>query len=133
MIRISIALTALLAGCTTPEKDKVDPLAGGWGGAHVGLVIDAEGGKLDYDCAAGTIDHPPVLNAMGEFHERGTHTPGTGGPVRQDYVQPSLPAVYEGSVQGEHMTLRVIVPSNGTVIGPLELRKGAAPILTRCL
>ena len=133
MIRISIALTFLLAGCATPEKDKVDPLAGGWGGAHVSLVIDAEGGKLDYDCAAGTIDQPLVLDGQGEFHERGTHTPGTGGPVRQDYVPPSLPAVYEGSVKGDHMTLRVIVPSNGTVIGPLELRKGAAPVLMRCL
>ena len=133
MNRISIALAVLLAGCATPEKDKVDPLAGGWGGAHVGLTIDAEGGKLEYDCAAGTIDHPPVLNSIGEFHERGTHTPGTGGPVRQDEVPPSYPAVYEGNVQGDRMTLRVIVPSNGTVIGPLELRQGAAPVLTRCL
>ena len=132
MIRISIALAALLAGCAAPEP-KMDLLAGGWGGSHVGLVIDAEGGKLEYDCGAGTIDHPLVLNSLGEFHERGTHTPGMGGPVRQEYVPPSLPAVYEGSVKGERMTLRVIIPSNGTVIGPLELRKGAAPILMRCL
>ena len=133
MIRLSLALTALLAGCATPESEKVDPLAGGWGGAHVGLVVDTEGGKLEYDCAAGTIDHPLVLNGLGEFHERGTHTPGTGGPVRQDEVPPAYPAVYEGSVKDDRMTLRVIVPSNGTVIGPLELRKGAAPVLTRCL
>jgi hypothetical protein len=133
MIRVSLALIVLLAGCATPEKDKVDPLAGGWGGAHVGLMIEAEGGKLEYDCAAGTIDHPLVLDGQGEFHERGTHTPGTGGPVGQGEVPPSYPAVYEGSVQGDRMILRVIVPSNGTVIGPLELRKGASPVLTRCL
>ena len=98
-----------------------------------GSCFDAAGGKLDYDCAAGTIDGPVILNALGEFHEKGTHTPGTGGPVRQDQVPPALPALYHGSVQGERMTLRVIVPSNGTVIGPLELMLGAAPVLMRCL
>ncbi len=133
MIRISIALAALLAGCATTTDEKIQPLTGSWGGQHVGLVLDAAGGKLDYDCAAGTIDGPVILNLLGEFHEKGTHTPGTGGPVRQDQVPLALPALYHGSVRGERMTLRVIVPSNGTVIGPLELMLGAAPVLMRCL
>jgi len=132
MIRISLALTALLAGCATTES-KIEPLAGSWGGTHVGLVIDPAGGRLEYDCASGTIDQPVIVNALGEFHEKGTHTPGTGGPVQQDQVPTAFPALYHGSVQGDRMTLRVIVPSNGTVIGPLELRLGAAPVLMRCL
>ena len=132
MIRISLALTALLAGCATTES-KIEPLAGSWGGTHVGLVLDPAGGRLEYDCASGTIDGPVILDTLGEFHEKGTHTPGTGGPVRQDYVPPALPALYHGSVKGDRMTLRVIVPSNGTVIGPLELMLGAQPVLMRCL
>ena len=123
----------MLAGCATTTDEKIQPLSGSWGGQHVGLAFDAAGGKLDYDCAAGTIDGPVILNGLGEFHEKGTHTPGTGGPVRQDEVPPALPALYHGSVKGERMTLRVIVPSNGTVIGPLELMLGAAPVLMRCL
>jgi len=133
MIRISLALAALLAGCATTTDQKVEPLTGSWGGTHAGLALDAAGGKLDYDCATGTIIGPVILDSLGEFHERGTHTPGAGGPVRQDQSEPALPALYHGGVKGERMTLRVIVPSNGTVIGPLELILGAAPVLTRCL
>ena len=132
MIRISIALAALLAGCAATDQG-IQPVIGSWGGQHVGLVLDAAGGKLDYDCAAGTIDEPVIVNALGEFHEKGTHTPGTGGPVRQDYVPPAFPALYHGSVKGDRMTLRVIVQSNGTVIGPLELRLNTPPVLMRCL
>ena len=132
MIRTSLALTVLLAGCASMEP-KIEPVIGSWGGPHVGLVLDATGGRLDYDCSSGTINGPVIVNSIGEFHEKGTHTPGTGGPVRQDEVPPALPALYQGSVKGERMTLRVIVPSNGTVIGPLELMLGSAPVLMRCL
>ena len=133
MFRISLALTIFLAGCVTSTDKKVEPLSGSWGGRHVGLTLDAAGGKLEYDCAAGEIYGPVILNGLGEFHEKGTHTPGTGGPVQQDEVSPAIPALYHGSVKGDRMTLRVIVPSNGTVIGPLELMRGAAPVLVRCL
>jgi len=133
MIRASLVLTFLLAGCVTSTDKKIEPLSGNWGGQHVGLTLDASGGKLEYDCAAGVIYGPVILDPLGEFHEKGTHTPGTGGPVRQDEVPQALPALYHGSVRGERMTLRVIVPSNGTVIGPFELILGSAPILMRCL
>ena len=132
MIRISLALAALLAGCAT-TKPAVQSLTGSWGGTHVGLVLDAAGGRLEYDCAAGTIDGPVIVDGQGEFHEKGTHTPGAGGPVRQDQVSPAYPALYHGSVRGDRMTLRVMVPSRGTVIGPHELRLGAEPVLMRCL
>jgi len=131
-ISLALALTALLAGCKSTEPE-VQSVTGNWGGTHVGLVLDAAGGRLDYNCAAGTIDGPVILDSQGEFHEKGTHTPGTGGPVQQDQVPPTFPALYHGSVKGERMTLRVIVPSNGTVIGPLELMLGATPVLMRCL
>ena len=133
MIRISLILTALLAGCATSSDEKIEPLSGIWGGRHVGLTFDAAGGKLEYDCAAGEMYGPVIVNELGEFHEKGTHSPGTGGPVRQNEVPPALPALYHGSVKGDRMTLRVIVPSNGSVIGPLELMLGATPVLTRCL
>ena len=108
------------------------PLTGQWGGQHVGLVLGPSGGTLDYDCAAGRVG-PVYVARNGNFAAAGTHTPGTGGPERLGEVRPSYPARYSGSVSGEWMTLRVDVPDRGFVIGPYRLRRGADPILMRCL
>ena len=97
MIRFPIALALLLAGCATSTDERIEPLSGNWGGPHVGLTFDAAGGKLEYDCAAGEIYGPVNLNGLGEFHEKGTHTPGTGGPLQQDAIPPALPALYQGT------------------------------------
>ncbi len=132
MLRIVIAAAAALSGCATPQV-VARSLSGSWGGTHVGLTLDAAAGRLDYDCAAGTILGPVMVNAAGQFRATGTHTPGTGGPVRQDHVPPAYPAIYQGSVRGDRMMLSVSVPSRGFVIGPYGLRRGAAPNLMRCL
>lgn len=131
MFRIAI-VAAALTGCATPQAAS-QPLAGGWGGTHVGLTLDAAGGRLDYDCAAGTIVGPVMLDAAGRFRATGTHTPGTGGPVQQGQVLPAYPASYQGQVRRDRMTLSISVPSRGFVIGPYELRRGADPVLMRCL
>jgi len=132
MNRIAFAVALMLAGCaTTPPPDPV--MTGRWGAAHIGLILDTAGGKLGYDCAVGTIDRAVILNGEGEFHERGTYTPGTGGPVREGVESLTFPALYHGSVSGDRMTLRVIVPTQGLVLGPYELRRDAAPVLMRCL
>lgn len=109
------------------------PLLGSWGGQHVGLELTAAGGKLDYDCADGGIDGPVVPAPNGQFEAYGWHRPGHGGPAREGEVLPRWPARYSGTVSGERMTLRVDVPDRGFVIGPYRLRRGAEPILMRCL
>ena len=125
-------LAALVAGCATPTAaDR--PLTGSWGGRHVGLVIGEASGRLDYDCAAGTIDGPLIADAAGRFTATGTHTPGQGGPDRIDYTPHAHPARYTGSVRSDTMTLVVDVPSINARIGPYTLRRGADPILLRCL
>ena len=90
-------------------------------------------GRLDYDCAAGTIDGPLLLDAAGRYVATGTHTPGTGGPVQVEVTPPAHPATYSGSVRGDTMTLVVDVPAIGARIGPGTLRRGAEPMLMRCL
>ena len=109
------------------------PLTGSWGGEHIGLELDAEGGKLRYDCAAGTIEGAVLPNGSGRFQANGAHRPNMGGPARQGREPPFLPAIYTGSVRGDTMTLSVRVPSSGMEIGPFTLRRGAEPILLRCL
>ena len=131
MFRLVIAVAAL-SGCTSLQVAP-QPLTGSWGGTHIGLTLDAAGGQLDYDCAAGTIAGPVMVDAAGRFHATGTHTPGTGGPAHQGYVPPAYPASYQGNVRGDEMTIRISVPARGFVIGPYQLRRGADPNLLRCL
>ena len=54
------------------------------------------------------------------------------GPVRVGQVFKSQPATYAGSVVKDVMTLTIKL-EDGTVSGPLTLREGAQPQLTRCL
>jgi hypothetical protein len=132
MIRyISLGMVPLLAACATVAP--AGPVTGSWGGRHVGMVLTTEGGTLDYDCAAGRINGPVMVGPDGRFAAPGIHTPGMGGPEQQGEVRPSYPAHYSGSVRGDRMILRVDVPARGIVIGPYELRRGADPILMRCL
>ncbi len=132
MTRIfAIAVAAVMASCATPAAPP-NELSGRWGGEHVGLSFDGASGRLDYDCAAGTIDGPLVPRADGSFVATGTHTPGHGGPDRVGEVDPSFPARYSGHVRGNVMRITVRV-ANGVLIGPYTLRRGAEPMLLRCL
>ncbi|MEO6387402.1 MAG: hypothetical protein ABIT16_02930 [Croceibacterium sp.] len=119
-----------LAGCATVPPG---PLAGSWGARGVSLVLDAQQGHLEYDCAAGTIAGPLVPDAAGRFAADGTHTPGQGGPVRIDQPPPSWPARYTGIVRGDTIQLSVEVPARALSLGPFTLRRGAQPQLLRCL
>ncbi len=122
---------ALLGGCATAVPE--GPITGEWGGEHVGLTLDPVGGRLEYDCAAGTIVGPVIAARDGSFAANGTHTPGLGGPERIGYVPPSYPARYAGTVRRKTKTLRVSVPARDIEMGPFRLRRGADPRILRCL
>ena len=130
--RLPMLLALIAASCATPAASGRS-LAGKWGGQHVGLVMGEANGRLDYDCAAGTIDGPITADAAGRFAATGTHTPGQGGPNRIGSTPPSYPARYSGNARGDTMTLAVDVPALNTRIGPITLRRDADPILLRCL
>lgn len=121
--------TMLLAACAAVPSPGA--LQGDWGGRHVGLTFGADGGTLEYDCAAGTIT-PPLVQADGSFTAEGTHTPGWGGPEIEGQVLPTFAVRYAGRVRGDTMTLQGNV-ENGVTLGPFTLRRGAGPIIFRCL
>lgn len=127
---ISVVAAALLACQAAPTPSGYD-LSGSWGGDHVGLDLNAQGGRLEYDCAAGAIDEPVRPDAAGTFVARGTHVPSLGGPERVDQPRPRLPAEYRGRVRGDLMTLTVHTPDG--VLGPFGLERGATPSILRCL
>lgn len=134
MGRIALGAYGLLVAASCASlAPPAGPLLGSWGGKHVGLMLSAEGGTLDYDCADGGIEEPLMPGRDGRFQVSGWHRPGHGGPAREGEVLPTWPARYSGSVRGESMTLRVEVPERGIVIGPYQLLRGAEPIIFRCL
>jgi hypothetical protein len=138
-VKRALSAAALLAGCAAVSPQPT-PLTGNWGGTHVGLHLTRKGGTLDYDCAHGTIG-PVLIGLGGRFTAEGTHTPEHGGPVRQGEVLPNFQARYQGRIRGDRMTLqgtyvdeRVRGPAaTAVMLGPFELRRGAAPQLFRCL
>lgn len=128
---LGLAAALGLAACASVPPAGV-PLTGEWGGRHVGLALGEASGRLDYDCAAGTIDGPLIPRRDGSFEAEGRHTPGTGGPERVGEVRPSYRTLYRGSVRGTRMTLQARM-ENGVLLGPFTLERGAEPILMRCL
>ena len=128
--RAALAVALALASCATVPREA---LGGSWGGRGIALTLGATSGRLEYDCASGTIDGPLLPDASGRFVAAGTHTPGQGGPVRVDHPPPTFPARYRGTVRGDEMQLTVDVPARGLRLGPFSLRRGAPPMLFRCL
>ena len=132
MKRAALFMAALaLPGCAMMHQ-KPTYLSGQWGGPHVGLVLEGGLGRLEYDCASGTIDTAIDPGPEGRFAAVGTHRPGQGGPVRVGQIFTSHRAEYRGQVTGDTMQLTAIL-ENGEVIGPYTLTRGAEPQLTRCL
>jgi hypothetical protein len=123
----------VLGACQAAPPLADEPLTGSWGGQHVALELVREGGTLEYDCAAGTIDEPVRPDSMGRFAVQGTHTQGHGGPERVGEEAPVLPAEYEGRVSGSRMTLSVRVAPSGQELGPFMIERGATPVIMRCL
>lgn len=107
-------------------------IASAWGGEHIGLELETDRGKVELDCAHGTIDEPFTLAADGSFSVRGTFTPEHGGPISDAEVANTRPARYEGVVRGDEMTLTILVDGR-----PLPfrytLRRDEFPRIVKCL
>lgn len=96
------------------------------------MRLTSTGGTIEYDCAAGTMTVPVTVRPDGSFSAEGTHTPGWGGPEIEGQVMPTYRVRFNGSVRGDTMVLQGRV-ENGVLLGPFTLRRGAEPIIFRCL
>ncbi|MDP9206868.1 MAG: hypothetical protein M3P12_15695 [Gemmatimonadota bacterium] len=103
-----------------------------WGGEHVGLIVSANGGALEYDCASGTIDQS-IVATNGNFIVQGTHSPGHGGPIMEGQIAERHPAQYEGWTDGDTMRLNVTLTDTGQKLGTFTLVRGQSPHVFRCL
>ena len=130
LTRFVLAMGALLM--TTPVLPASPPLTGTWGGDRTMLTLEATAGRIEYDCGAGTIEAPLVLDAKGAFSTTGRHEDYTPGPTAADKATAFRVASYRGTVVGDHMTLRVQVAGEKAP-RVLNLVRGQRVKLVRCL
>jgi hypothetical protein len=107
--------------------------SGEWGGEHISLRITERGGDFELDCAHGTIDGPLTTQADGSFDVRGQFVAERGGPERAGERPDSHPARLTGRVEGDRMTLRIVLTDSGQQVGEFSLERGASPQITKCL
>lgn len=125
---ILAALTALVA-CSDPTSTQ--PIQGQWGGHDASLVLSEATGALAYACGAGTVDSGWMLDRQGRFQGTGLHYFG-GGPL-PDTGRPPHPAAYRGLLQGNTLTLTVLLLDSPDTLGPFVMRRGGRVVSELCL
>jgi hypothetical protein len=121
-----VLAAVLLSGCRGESVPN-----GSWGDDHVVLTVTDNGGRVEFDCAHGTLDHPLRLDDRGRFSVAGTFVPD-GGPVRTGEDSRSRPARYQGRLDRQKLEFTVTVEGQ-TGQGPFTVTLGKSPKLTKCL
>ncbi len=103
---------------------------GDWGGEHVRLTVAGTGGKIEFDCAHGSLDGPLVLDAGGRFDVKGSLV-AEGGPVMKDETANARPARYRGQTDGKSMSLEVTL-EGGESAGTFSLARNGRAKLVKC-
>ena len=135
MKKIMLFVLALLfifyIGCTS-SISQID-LAGTWGGEHISLTVLDSTANLEFDCAHGSIDELISVDTEGNFEVTGIYVIEHGGPIRIDETLEKYPSLYKGRIEGEKMTLIIILKDTETEIDTFWLARGAEPIIYKCL
>lgn len=132
---LKVVHLGLLVVCSACAQ-ALDPadLIGTWGGEHVEVVFDADGGAaIQYDCAHGTIEPPLTVMPGGQFSATGEHVREQGGPVREGDIPDRHPARYAGEVRGDRLSFTVTLTETGEGLGAFSAQRGNAARLFRCL
>jgi len=103
-----------------------------WGGDHIEIELQDKGGRVEFDCARGTIDEPMRPDSKGAFRVKGTFTPERSGPIRDGDAPPALKAIYSGTIKEDAMSLRVVVESQDPAGTTYELLRGRSANLRKC-
>lgn len=125
------AITLALAACSAGSPVGIDRVPiGEWGGEHVQLTVTDTGGRVEFDCAHGTLDAPLRVDTDGRFS-----VPGTivleGGPVPEPPPAPQG-ARYLGQTDGRRLLLERQT-DGGEPLGTFHLELGRAAVLFKCL
>lgn len=118
---IALALAGSMAAQTTV-----------WGGDHIEMEVTSAGARVEFDCAQGTIDARLRPNAKGAFKVKGTFTPGRSGPIAGNEGPRTRKATYQGTIEGDTMTLWILVQGEKSPIGTYTLIRGQRGDVRKC-
>ena len=106
--------------------------AGSWGGAQAELRIeDDRPAQLELPCAHARIDRPLAISNDGAFEWKARYFQERPGPAREDEENTGVDARIRGRVDGDRVTLNVIVDGK-TIAGPLSLEHGQRVRIVKC-
>lgn len=105
-------------------------LVGEWGGPQVKMSLGAAGGRIEFSCAAATIDAAVHPDAAGMFYVAGRHEDFTSGPAPADTPASTTPARFTGKVDGD--ILQLSVKRQGAAAETYTLQRGRRTKLIRC-
>jgi|RhiMetdeSRZDD1v2_1073273.scaffolds.fasta_scaffold75303_4 hypothetical protein len=122
---------ALMGGFVRPQKTH-RITSGVWGGEHIHLEVNSNSGKVEFDCAHGTIEGPLAIDANGEFNWKGRFARERGGPVSSDESDSGQPAVYSGSIKEQTMKLVVRLENDKEPLDTFVLTRGKDGRIRKC-
>jgi hypothetical protein len=128
---VVLALAVAVVGCATGFPARV-PL-GAWGGLHAGMVVSDTGAEIEYDCAAGRITVPMILDAHGDFDLPGLYIRMAGPVPANDSLLPTFPARYTGHTDGRTMSLTLTVEGDSVPAQTFSLTYGGNPSVFKCV
>ncbi len=130
---MTIAKSCILSGLAMTFLVNANaPLTGHWGGERANLTLDANGGRIDMDCAHGTIAAPMVMDKAGRFAAQGFLTRDMPGPIRMDAPDLRRSATYSGTLKSSALTLMIRIAGEPAT-QKLRLVKDTKVKLLRCL
>ena len=115
----------------TPARDGQRLASGAWGGPHVLLEVTETGGRVEFDCAHGTLKEPLMLKD-GRFEVDGTFVRERGGPIREGQDEKGIPVRYRGEFDGHYLSLTFSLAGDGTDAETFTLKQGERARLVKC-
>jgi hypothetical protein len=126
---VPVAVLVIACGSVAPSSLAM----GVWGGDHIAMTITESSTHVELDCAHGEVPGSITIDARGQFTVAGTFVREHGGPIRQDEIPDSHPAIYTGSVRSNAMTLTIQQTDTNQVIGVFTLLRGTQGRVVKCL
>ena len=133
-VKLAALVVVIFYQCDLQAAGSGDPVPTGvWGGTGIQMTVNADNARIDYGCDFGTIDQRLSVDNAGNFHAKGTHSFGRGGPRQSGETGPKpREARFVGNLKGNTLQVTVELVDLDRKLGPFTLKLGANPILDRC-